>query len=344
MAIAKPKKTVKSAGDAALAEWLEKIGEDAMLLTEKPKVVDTISSGNLLVDLVTGINGFPRGRVIEIFGKESSGKSTLAQQIVASLQKSGEKALYVDAEHSFDPTYFRSLGGTKDMVLSQPQSGDRGFAVIRSGLKTRAFGAVVVDSVAALLPKEEFEADDDKEAKGMSLQARMMSEGMRRIIGVIRETNVLAIFINQVREKPGVSFGSPEYTPGGNALKFYATMRVKTQNVGQIKEGDKVVGNTIRIKVLKNKLAPPFRQVEVPLIHGKGFALGEALFDVCMANPALGIVVKTSGKSWTVGGQSVVGKAAAKEAFLENELLQLEAEEAIRTEMAAGNIVLPEKD
>ena len=338
------KKSVKSASEDALSAWLEAMGEDAMLLTDKPKPVDTVSCGNLLIDLATGIGGFPRGRVIEVFGKESSGKSTLAQQIIVELQKRKEKALYCDVEHAFDPVYFRHLGGTQDFVLSQPQSGDRAFSVMRSGLRTGAFSALIVDSVAAMVPKEEAEAEEDKEVKGMSLQARMMSEGLRRLIGSVRKHNVLAIFINQIREKPGVSFGPSEYTPGGNALRFYTSMRVKLQNVGQIKDGEAVVGNTIRVKMIKNKLAPPFKQVDVPLIHGKGFAVGDALFDVCAANPHLGIVVKESGKTWTVGTKKYTGRANAKDAFLADSLLISLAEEEVRAGMANGTVELPEKE
>jgi recombination protein RecA len=254
--------------------------------------MDVVPSGSLALDAAMGVGGYPRGRIIEIFGPESSGKTTFALHAIAQAQKLGGYAAFIDAEHALDPRYARKLGVDIDnLVLSQPDTGEQALEIVEYLVRSNAIDIVVIDSVAALVPKVEI--DGDMGDSHIGLQARLMSQAMRKLSGVISKTNTVVIFINQIREKVGVMFGSPETTSGGRALKFYATIRLDIRRVEQIKQGDEAIGTITRVKVVKNKVAPPFRSCDVELIFGEGISREGELID-------LGVnadIVKKSG-SW----------------------------------------------
>ncbi len=254
--------------------------------------MDVVPSGSLALDAAMGVGGYPRGRIIEIFGPESSGKTTFALHAIAQAQKLGGYAAFIDAEHALDPRYARKLGVDIDnLVLSQPDTGEQALEIVEYLVRSNAVDIVVIDSVAALVPKVEI--DGDMGDSHIGLQARLMSQAMRKLSGVISKTNTVVIFINQIREKVGVMFGSPETTSGGRALKFYATIRLDIRRVEQIKQGDEAIGTITRVKVVKNKVAPPFRSCDVELIFGEGISREGELID-------LGVnadIVKKSG-SW----------------------------------------------
>ena len=284
--------------------------------------IESISPGSLGVDIALGINGFPRGRVVEIYGPESSGKTTLAIHAIAEAQKTGGIAAFIDAEHAFDRFYAEKLGvDTENLLISQPDNGEQALEITDHLIRSGAIDIIVIDSVAALTPKAEIEGEmgDSK----MGLQARLMSQALRKLTANINKTNTTCVFINQLREKIGVMFGNPETTTGGNALKFYSSVRIDIRRIGQIKDGDEIQGNRTRVKVVKNKLAPPFRKAEFDIIYGEGISrLGEVIdFGVEQE------IIKKSG-SWYSYGDTKLGQGrdAVKSLLKDNPELAEELE------------------
>jgi len=281
----------KQALTAALSQIEKQFGKGAIMRMgdgSSIRNVDVVSSGSLALDVALGIGGLPRGRVVEIYGPESSGKTTLTLQVIAEAQKVGGTAAFVDAEHALDPQYAENLGvNVEDLLVSQPDTGEQALEITDMLVRSGAVDIVVVDSVAALTPKAEIEGEMGDRHVG--LQARLMSQALRKLTANIQRSNCMVVFINQIRMKIGVMFGSPETTTGGNALKFYSSVRLDIRRIGAIKKGDEVIGNQTRVKVVKNKMAPPFRQAEFEILYGKGISkLGE-LIDLGVAN---GVVEK----------------------------------------------------
>lgn len=337
--MAKETKEKAPAGDSrlqALQATLEKLdkayGKGTVMRLSDAKVLEipVISTGSLGVDLALGIGGFPKGRIVEIYGPESSGKTTLAMQAIAEAQKAGGIAAFIDAEHAFDRTYAEKLGiDTKNLLISQPDYGEQALEIAEHLISSGAIDICVIDSVAALVPKAELEGDmgDSK----MGLQARMMSQAMRKLTGTINKTGCCCIFINQLRDKIGVMFGNPETTTGGNALKFYASVRIDIRRIGQIKDGDDILGNRTRVKVVKNKLAPPFKVVEFDIMYGEGVSkVGEVLDLAVELN-----IIKKSG-SWFSYNDSKIGQGrdAVKDMLKDNPELMEELETKIKATIA----------
>ncbi len=298
-----------------------------MKLGDKPSVeVNVISTGSLGLDIALGVGGLPKGRVIEIYGPESSGKTTLAIHAIAEAQKAGGVAAFIDAEHAFDSTYAQKLGvDVENLFISQPDNGEQALEIADNLIRSGAIDIIVIDSVAALTPKAEIDGEmgDSK----MGLQARLMSQALRKLTSTISRTNCCCIFINQLRDKIGVMFGSPETTTGGNALKFYSSVRLDIRRIQAIKEGENNVGNRVRVKVVKNKLAPPFRQVEFDLMFGQGISKVGEIVDMGVEKN----IIKKSG-SWFSYGETKLGQGreAVKQLLLDNEELTAELEEQIR--------------
>ena len=293
--------------------------------------LEVISTGSVGIDLAIGVGGFPRGRVVEIYGPESSGKTTLAIHAIAEAQKKGGIAAFIDAEHAFDINYAKKLGcDVENLLISQPDNGEQALEITENLIRSGAIDIIVIDSVAALTPKSEIEGEmgDSK----MGLHARLMSQALRKLTGTISKTRCVCIFINQLREKIGVMFGNPETTTGGNALKYYASVRIDIRRISQIKDGDSILGNRVRVKVVKNKVAPPFQQAELDIIYGQGFSKSGEVVD-------MGVdlnIIKKSG-SWfsyedTKLGQ---GREAVKALLLDNPELMDELEKKIKEKLSA---------
>jgi recombination protein RecA len=288
--------------DAALAQMDKQFGRGSVLRlgSHAVEAVDVIPSGSISVDAALGVGGFPRGRVVEIFGPESSGKTTIALQVIAEAQKLGGTAVFVDAEHALDATYARKLGVDVDnLLVSQPDHGEQALEITAAFVASGAVDVVVVDSVAALVPKAEL--DGEMGDSHMGLHARLMSQALRKLTGSVSRTHTCLIFINQIREKIGVMFGNPETTTGGRALKFYSTVRVEVRRTAAIKDGDKVIGNRTRVKIVKNKVAAPFREAEVDLLFGEGLARECDLLDLGVAHN----LVEKSGSWFSFRGERI---------------------------------------
>ncbi|MFZ4261010.1 recombinase RecA [Sphingobacterium sp. HJSM2_6] len=305
-----------------------KLGDSAV------EPIESISTGSLGLDIALGIGGVPKGRIIEIYGPESSGKTTLATHIVAEAQKKGGIAAIIDAEHAFDKYYAQKLGvDIENLLISQPDNGEQGLEIADNLIRSGAIDVIVIDSVAALVPKGEIEGEmgDSK----MGLQARLMSQALRKLTGTISKTNCCCIFINQLREKIGVMFGNPETTTGGNALKFYASVRLDIRRTSQIKDADEVAGNRVKVKIVKNKVAPPFRIAEFDIMFGEGISKVGEIID-------LGVeynIIKKSG-SWFSYGDTKLGQGrdAVKSLLADNPDLMDELEHKIRAEVTGENI------
>src|ERR1700758_1414693 len=288
--------------------------------------IEAIPTGALSLDLALGIGGLPRGRIVEIYGPESSGKSTLATHVVAEAQRNGGICAYVDAEHAMDPVYARAIGvNVDDLLISQPDTGEQALEITDMLIRSGALDVIVIDSVAALTPRAEIEGDMGDSHVG--LQARLMSQALRKLTATLNRSNTIAVFINQLRETIGVMFGSPETTPGGRALKFYSSVRLDIRRIESIKDGAEVVGNRTRVKVVKNKVAPPFRQAEFDIVYGKGISREGSVIDIGVD---LGIV-KKSGAWYTYEGEQLgQGRENAKTFLMENPQLMAEIDDRVR--------------
>lgn len=318
--------------DKLLSDVLNEIEKEygkgaVMKLGDRAAVdVEPIPSGSLLLDQALGIGGYPKGRIIEIFGPESSGKTTLALHAIAQVQKMGGRAAFIDAENAIDPVYARNLGVDIDeLILSQPDSGEQGLNIMLMLIESGAVDLVVVDSVAALVPQAELDGEMGDLQVGS--QARMMSKAMRKLAGLMNHNECTAIFINQLREKVGVVYGNPETTPGGRALKFYSSVRIDIRKADAIKNGTDIVGNKVRVKVVKNKVAPPFKQATLEIVYGEGLSYTSELLDLCVdAN-----IVKKSGAWYSFEGEKIgQGKEAAKEYIKQNPDFQEKLESLLK--------------
>ncbi|HHO50572.1 MAG TPA: recombinase RecA [Deltaproteobacteria bacterium] len=301
--------------DAAIASIHRQFGKGAVMRygdTDIP-AIQAISTGSLGLDIALGIGGLPRGRVTEIYGAESSGKTTIALQTIAQAQAQGGVAAFIDAEHALDPSYARALGvQIEDLIISQPDNGEQALEIAETLVRSNAIDVIVIDSVAALVPRAELEGDMGDVQPGA--QARLMSQALRKLTGAIQKSDCVVLFINQIRMKIGVMFGSPKTTSGGNALKFYASIRMEITRIGSVKKGDEVLGNRTKVKVTKNKLAPPFRVVEFDIMYGKGVSQEAELIDLGTTTG----MVRKSGSWYTVGEQRIQGKEKACEYLKED--------------------------
>ncbi|PUE57030.1 recombinase RecA [Limnohabitans sp. Rim8] len=329
---------------AALAQIEKQFGKGTIMRLGEGEVIDDIqvvSTGSLGLDIALGVGGLPRGRVIEIYGPESSGKTTLTLQVIAEMQKQGGTCAFVDAEHALDSQYAQKLGvNLQDLLISQPDTGEQALEVVDSLVRSGAVDLVVIDSVAALTPKAELEGDMGDSLPG--LQARLMSQALRKLTASIKKTNCTVIFINQIRMKIGVMFGSPETTTGGNALKFYASVRLDIRRTGTIKRGDEAVGNETKVKVVKNKVAPPFKTAEFDILFGEGISRQGEIIDMGVNAK----VIEKSGAWYAYNGEKIgQGRDNAREFLRENEALAFEIENKVRESLGipllAGGVDAP---
>lgn len=322
--------------ETALTQIERSYGKGSIMKLGQKEVqnIEAVSTGSIAIDWALGIGGFPKGRIIEIYGPESSGKTTLALSTLAEAQKSGGNCAFIDAEHALDPVYAEKLGLNLDeLVISQPDTGEQSLEIADTLVRSGAVDVIVIDSVAALVPRAELEGDMGD--SHMGLQARLMSQALRKLTGSVAKTNCIVIFINQIRMKLGVMFGSPETTTGGNALKFYASVRVDIRKSTAIKDKDEVIGNVTKIKIVKNKVAPPFRAVEVEIMYGEGVSkLGE-LIDLGVREE----IVEKSGSWYSYNNERIgQGKENVKAFLKENQAMADEIEEKIRTKLELTNV------
>jgi recombination protein RecA len=320
---------------SALGQIEKQFGKGAVMRMgdRTAEAIDTVSTGSLGLDVALGVGGLPRGRVVEIYGPESSGKTTLTLQVIASCQKNGGTAAFVDAEHALDPSYAAKLGvNVDDLLVSQPDTGEQALEIADMLVRSNAVDVVVVDSVAALTPKAEIEGEMGDSHVG--LHARLMSQALRKLTGNIKRSNTLVIFINQIRMKIGVMFGNPETTTGGNALKFYASVRLDIRRIGAVKKGEEVIGSQTRVKVVKNKVAPPFRQTEFEILYGEGTSYEGELIELGVTNN----LVEKSGAWYSYGGERIgQGKENARQWFKDNPAAAKELDTALRAKLLVGS-------
>jgi len=314
--------------EAALAQIEKQYGKGSIMKMDDAAIkdIDVVSTGSLGLDIALGVGGLPRGRVVEIYGPESSGKTTLTLQVIAEMQKTGGTAAFIDAENALDISYAAKLGvKTEDLLISQPDTGEQALEIADMLVRSGAVDVIVIDSVAALTPKAEIEGEMGEPQMG--LQARLMSQALRKLTGNIKRTNTLVIFINQIRMKIGVMFGNPETTTGGNALKFYASVRMDIRRIGAIKKGDEVIGSETRVKVVKNKVAPPFRNAEFDILYGEGISRNGELLELGVIHG----VVEKSGAWYIYNGDRLgQGKDNCRDFLKENPAMAQEIEQKIR--------------
>ncbi|MCM1053211.1 MAG: recombinase RecA [Ruminococcus sp.] len=324
----KDEKNKDKALEQVLADIEKQFGAGAIMKlgSEEHSKIDVTSSGSLSLDIALGVGGFPKGRIIEIFGPESSGKTTIALQAIAEVQKKGGRAAFIDAEHALDPVYAKALGvDINELLLSQPDTGEQALEICEALVRSEAVNIVVIDSVAALVPQAEI--DGEMGDSHVGLQARLMSQALRKLSGTINKTKTTAIFINQLREKVGVMFGNPETTPGGRALKFYATIRLDIRRSEQIKQGDQITGNKTNIKVVKNKVAPPFKTASVDIMYGEGISREGEIIDIAASLD----IIEKSGAWYAYNGEKIgQGKENVKIYLKENPNIKEELENKIR--------------
>ena len=323
--------------DQVLADIEKQFGKGSIMKLGEGglKNIDVVSSGSLSLDIALGVGGYPKGRIIEIFGPESSGKTTFALHAIAEVQKKGGKAAFIDAEHALDPVYAKKLGvDINELLLSQPDTGEQALEICDALVRSEAISIIVIDSVAALVPQAEIEGEMGDSHVG--LQARLMSQALRKLSGTINKTNTICIFINQLREKVGVLFGNPETTPGGRALKFYSSVRLDIRRAEQIKDGANVIGNKVVVKVVKNKVAPPFKTIEVEIMYGEGVSHEGEVIDTAVALD----IIEKSGAWFSYNGEKIgQGKENVKALLKERPEMLLEIENKIRSHYS-----LPLKD
>jgi len=328
---------------AALAQIEKQFGKGSIMRLgegEAIRDIEVVSTGSLGLDIALGVGGLPRGRVVEIYGPESSGKTTLTLQVIAEMQKQGGVSAFIDAEHALDAQYAEKLGvNLQELLISQPDTGEQALEIVDALVRSGSVDLIVVDSVAALTPKAELEGDMGDSLPG--LQARLMSQALRKLTGSIQKTNTMVIFINQIRMKIGVMFGSPETTTGGNALKFYASVRLDIRRIGSIKKGDEVIGNETKVKVVKNKVAPPFKTAEFDILYGEGISRQGEIIDMGVEAK----VIEKSGAWYAYKGEKIgQGKDNAREFLRENPALAVEIENQVRAAMGIPLLPTGEPD
>lgn len=331
----------QKAAQVAIDQIRERFGAGAIMKFGEARStnVDAVSTQCLSLDVALGVGGVPRGRIVEIFGPEASGKTTLAQHIVSQVQKQGGVAAFVDAEHALDPDYARKIGVDVDnLLISQPDTGEQALEILETLVRSNAVDVVVVDSVAALVPKAEIEGNMGD--SHMGLQARLMSQALRKLTGIVHKTNTIVVFINQTRHKIGVFFGNPETTTGGNALKFYSSVRIEVRRRAQIKQAEKVIGNRVKAKIVKNKVAAPFRTTEFDIMYNEGISLSGDLLDMGVAHG----VIKKSGNSYTYGSEKIgVGREKAKTGLRERPEMMQEIRGKVWDIAIGGEAIEPKK-
>lgn len=325
----------QAALDSALKQIEKQFGKGSVMKlgADSQLKIETVPTGSIALDAALGVGGYPRGRIIEIYGAESSGKTTFALHAIAEVQKLGGNAAFIDAEHSLDPVYAQSLGvDIENLLLSQPDTGEQGLEIAEALVRSGAIDVIVVDSVAALVPEAEIEGEMGDSHIG--LQARLMSQAMRKLSGAISKSKTIAIFINQIREKVGVMFGNPETTPGGRALKFYATIRLEVRRGEQLKQGSDIIGSAAKVKVVKNKVAPPFRTAVIDIMYGQGISKEGEIVD-------LGVefdIINKSGSWYAYNGEKIgQGRENAKNFLKSNPEIMLDVENKIRENLSIGN-------